>query len=85
MMALHGTLVCDSGYWCLGLLFPVVCSFYVFDQSLPEQLYRDKGLLGVTLLTSHPNAFWETKKVQNSCYSQLLHVGPVHPAQHSQL
>ena len=31
----------------IGLFFPVVCSFCVFDQSLPEQLYHDKGLLGV--------------------------------------
>ena len=27
----------------LGLFFPVVC--FVFDQTLAEQLYRDKGLL----------------------------------------
>ena len=28
----------------LGLFFPVVCFISVFDQSLAEQLYRDKGL-----------------------------------------
>ena len=29
----------------LGLFFPVVCFIYVFDQTLAEQLYRDKGPL----------------------------------------
>ena len=29
----------------LCLFFPVVCFIPVFDQSLVEQLYRDKGLL----------------------------------------
>ena len=29
----------------LGLFFPVVCFIHVFDQTLAEQLYRDKGLL----------------------------------------
>ena len=29
----------------LGLFFPVGCFIYVFDQTLAEQLYRDKGLL----------------------------------------
>ena len=29
----------------LGLFFPVVCFIRVFDQTLEEQLYRDKGLL----------------------------------------
>ena len=28
----------------LGLFFPVVCSIHVCDQTLAEQLYRDKGL-----------------------------------------
>ena len=28
----------------LGLFFPVVCFLHVFDQSLVEQLYRDKDL-----------------------------------------
>ena len=28
-----------------GLFFPVVCFIHVFDQTLAEQLYRDKGLL----------------------------------------
>ena len=28
----------------LGLFFPVLCFIYVFDQTLAEQLYRDKGL-----------------------------------------
>ena len=27
-----------------GLFFPVVCFIHVFDQTLAEQLYRDKGL-----------------------------------------
>ena len=31
----------------LGLLFPVVRFIYLFDQTLAEQLYRDKGLLRV--------------------------------------
>ena len=31
----------------LGLLFSVVCFIYVFDQTLAEQLYRDKGLLAM--------------------------------------
>ena len=49
-MAPHGALVCDSENWCTyskrGLFFPVlVCFIYVFDQTLAEQLYRDKGLL----------------------------------------
>ena len=47
-MALHGTLVCDSEIGALtklGLFFPVVCFIHVFDQTLAEQLYRDKGLL----------------------------------------
>ena len=30
----------------LGLFFPVVCFIHVFDQSLAEQLYSDKRLLG---------------------------------------
>ena len=29
----------------LGLFFPVVCFIHVFDQTLTEQLYRDRGLL----------------------------------------
>ena len=29
----------------LGLFFPVVCFIYVFDRTLAEQLYPDKGLL----------------------------------------
>ena len=29
----------------LGLFFPVVCFIRVFDQTLAEQLYHDKGLL----------------------------------------
>ena len=28
----------------LGLFFLVVCFIYVFDQTLAEHLYRDKGL-----------------------------------------
>ena len=28
----------------LGLFFLVVCFIHVFDQTLAEQLYRDKGL-----------------------------------------
>ena len=28
----------------LGLFFPLVCFIHVFDQTLAEQLYRDKGL-----------------------------------------
>ena len=28
----------------LGLFFPVVCFIHVFDQTLAEQLYRDKDL-----------------------------------------
>ena len=28
----------------LGLFFPVVCFIYMFNQTLAEQLYRDKGL-----------------------------------------
>ena len=28
----------------LGLFFPMVCFIHVFDQTLAEQLYRDKGL-----------------------------------------
>ena len=31
----------------LGLFFPVVCFIHVFDQTLAEQLYRDKGLLSI--------------------------------------
>ena len=31
----------------LGLFFPVVCFIHVFDQTLAEQLYRDKGLLNL--------------------------------------
>ena len=48
MMALHDTLLCDSENWCtntkLGLFFPVAHFIYVFDQTLAEQLYLDKGL-----------------------------------------
>ena len=33
----------------LGLFFPVVCFIRVFDQTLAEQLYRDKGLLSFAL------------------------------------
>ena len=29
----------------LGLFFPVLCFIHVFDQTLAEQLYPDKGLL----------------------------------------
>ena len=50
MMALHGTLVCDSENGALtklGLFFPVLCFIRVFDQTLAEQLYRDKGLLSI--------------------------------------
>ena len=36
----------------LGLFFPVVCFIYVFDQTLVEQLYRDKGLLLDRLVSS---------------------------------
>ena len=28
----------------LGLFFAVVCFIHVFDQTLAEQLYRDKGV-----------------------------------------
>ena len=42
-MALRGTLVCDSENWCT-YYFPVVCFIHVCDQTLAEQLYRDKGL-----------------------------------------
>ena len=38
MMAPHGALTK------LGLFFPVVCFIHVFDQTLAEQLYRDKGV-----------------------------------------
>ena len=53
MMALYGTLVCDSENWCtyynkLGSFFPVVCFVNVYDQTLAEQLYRDKGLFDQT-------------------------------------
>ena len=38
----------------VGLFFSVVCFIHVFDQTLAEQLYRDKGpietYLGETLL-----------------------------------
>ena len=36
----------------LGLFFPVVCSIHVFDQTLAEQLDRDKGLLYSTCFHS---------------------------------
>ena len=62
MMALHGTLICNSENWCtyctyctywctywhLLVFFPVVCFIHVFDQTLAQQLYRDKGLLLTT-------------------------------------
>ena len=48
MMVLHGTLVSDPENWCTyqsnGLFFPVVHFIHVFDQTLAEQLYRDKGI-----------------------------------------
>ena len=50
MMALHGTLVCDSENGALtklGLFFPVVCFIHVFDQTLVKQHYCDKGLLSI--------------------------------------
>ena len=31
----------------LGLFFPVTCFIYVFDQTLAEQLCRDKGLFSI--------------------------------------
>ena len=34
----------------LGLFFPVLCFIYVFDQTLAEQLYRDKGLWSLICL-----------------------------------
>ena len=37
----------------LGLFFPVVCLIRVFDQTLAEQLYRDKGLLLTDYLINH--------------------------------
>ena len=46
MMALHGTLVWTLKIGALtkrGLFFPVVSYIYVFDQTLAEQLYHDKG------------------------------------------
>ena len=50
MMAFHGTLVCDSANWYrltkLGLFFPIMCLIHVFDQTLAEQLYRDKRSIG---------------------------------------
>ena len=44
--ALHLPLVCDSENRCTkaSLVFPVVCFINVFDQTLAEQLYRDKRL-----------------------------------------
>ena len=36
----------------LGLFFPVVCFIHVFDQTLAEQLYRDKDLLTLTFIKS---------------------------------
>ena len=46
MMALHSTLPVTMQIGALtklGLLFLVVCFIHVFDQTLAEQLYRDKG------------------------------------------
>ena len=46
MMALHGTLPVTmqiGPLTKLGLLFLVVCFIHVFEQTLAEQLYRDKG------------------------------------------
>ena len=43
----------------LGLFFPVVCFIHVFDQTLAEQLYRDKGLLtGLTVLRPKVETFY---------------------------
>ena len=35
----------------LGLFFPVVCFIHVFDQTLAEKLYRDKGYLATSQKT----------------------------------
>ena len=41
------------GVWLgLGSFFPVVCFIHVFDQTLPEQLYRDKRLFLVSRAVS---------------------------------
>ena len=48
MMALHGTwsvTLTTGALTKLGLFFQAVCFIYVFDQTLAEQLYHDKGLL----------------------------------------
>ena len=34
----------------LSLFFPVVCFIYVFEQTLAEQLYHDKGLYEIFFL-----------------------------------
>ena len=64
MMALHGTLVCHSmkiaAITKLGLFFPVVCFIHVFDQTLAEQLYPDKGLERFIFQIASPTLFLET-------------------------
>ena len=47
----------------LGLFFPVVCFIHVFDQTLAEQLYRDKVLFNYSseLDTNTSNANRQTK------------------------
>ena len=35
----------------VGLVFPGLCFIHAFDQTLAEQLYRDKGLLWCCLLS----------------------------------
>ena len=34
----------------LGLFFSVVCFIYMFNQTLADQLYRDKGLIETRLI-----------------------------------
>ena len=47
----------------LGLFFPVVCFIHVFDQTLAEQLYRDKGLLDFVSLTKRIDEWYYLKVV----------------------
>ena len=54
LMALHGTLVCDSENWCIYYklgLFTVVCFIHVSDQTLANQQYCDKGPSVLTCCT----------------------------------
>ena len=86
LMAVHGTLVCDSvgAITNLSLFIPVVCFIHVFDQTLAEQLYRDKRNATQRSMSEHNITHHTTPQHNTTQHKKTQHNTTQHStAQHN--